>query len=358
MTSAKAATAMSPASQGIFRGDVDAGEGEFDSELEFMMKDALRNRKRIVMTVEQTGASYHVPQSAWRSLVMFAAVLSVSAACGGVVRPNDTTIIPLQSEKVTESSGLAASNRLPGHFWTHNDSGDGPNLYAINAHGVLTGSIVLQGAAAIDWEDIASYREQDVARLIVADVGDNQSTRSSVSLYIFDEPDPHQHVRLQAFQSLQLRYPAGPCDCESIAVDVKRRLIWLVGKSFLPAVSVHSLPLPTAAELNQPAASEPVRLTHRGTLALPLTTGMDIDPSTGDVYLVNYLQCLRFKQRDSDQAGAWITQIPEVTELPRMKQIEAVAVDSAGNVWVTSEGVPGRLARLQLTRPANTENAK
>ena len=38
-----------------------------------------------------------------------------------------------------ESSGLAASNRRPLHFWTHNDSGGRSIIYAFDAAGKLTG---------------------------------------------------------------------------------------------------------------------------------------------------------------------------------------------------------------------------
>ena len=34
--------------------------------------------------------------------------------------------------EVRESSGLAVSRAYPGVFWTHNDSGDRPRLYALD----------------------------------------------------------------------------------------------------------------------------------------------------------------------------------------------------------------------------------
>jgi len=35
-----------------------------------------------------------------------------------------------QSPRLIESSGVAVSHTYPGVLWTHNDSGDGPYLYA------------------------------------------------------------------------------------------------------------------------------------------------------------------------------------------------------------------------------------
>src|SRR5262245_23653064 len=40
-------------------------------------------------------------------------------------------------DQLRESSGLAISRSQPGILWSHNDSGDGPNLYAIDISGKL-----------------------------------------------------------------------------------------------------------------------------------------------------------------------------------------------------------------------------
>jgi hypothetical protein len=44
----------------------------------------------------------------------------------------------LKNKTVVESSGIACGRVNPGVFWTHNDSGDKPRLYAFNAKIVLT----------------------------------------------------------------------------------------------------------------------------------------------------------------------------------------------------------------------------
>jgi hypothetical protein len=60
-----------------------------------------------------------------------------------------------RSARLIESSGVAASRTHAGILWTHNDSGDGPNLYATDLHGTDRGAVRVPGAAAVDWEDIA-----------------------------------------------------------------------------------------------------------------------------------------------------------------------------------------------------------
>src|ERR1700741_1476633 len=46
----------------------------------------------------------------------------------------------LDAPAVNESSGLIASRTNPGLYWTHNDSGDGPNLYALDEYGAHRGT--------------------------------------------------------------------------------------------------------------------------------------------------------------------------------------------------------------------------
>src|SRR5438876_6301733 len=60
-----------------------------------------------------------------------------------------------QSPRLVESSGVAVSRAYPGVLWTHNDSGDGPYLYATDLRGTDRGALLVPGAQAIDWEDMS-----------------------------------------------------------------------------------------------------------------------------------------------------------------------------------------------------------
>src|SRR5688500_2295945 len=52
-----------------------------------------------------------------------------------------------------EASGVAISRRVPGRFWTHNDSGQ-PVLFMLDARGHVIGRLQLSGAAVDDWEAV------------------------------------------------------------------------------------------------------------------------------------------------------------------------------------------------------------
>jgi hypothetical protein len=270
---------------------------------------------------------------------------------------DEATVVDIQSREITESSGLAASNRVAGHFWTHNDSGGEPKLIAIDANGAVTGSVMLDNAEAIDWEDVASFTDGTSMRLVVADVGDNDSRRDYVTIYVIDEPDPRQHGRTAMYSKISVRYPEGPRDCEAIGIDLEHRQILLVGKSFLPLAPVYSLALPDPS-VHPKRLNEPVMLTRVGTLAVPLVSGMDVNPRSGDLFLVNYFQCFHYKVEKGEPFGDWVSRVPDVTDLPRLRQIEAVAVDGKGAVWVTSEGSPGKLSRLSLVNEQDLQVTK
>src|SRR4051794_11565392 len=52
---------------------------------------------------------------------------------------------------LTESSGVAASHRYPGSYWTHNDSGDGPRVFLFDFAGIVRAKLTVAGAGAVDW---------------------------------------------------------------------------------------------------------------------------------------------------------------------------------------------------------------
>ena len=262
-----------------------------------------------------------------------------------------TGIIDVASKELVESSGLASSNVTEGYFWSHNDSGGAAKLFAFDTKGTLTGSAIIDGAEAIDWEDMAAFVDEGKPRLLIADVGNNAAKRKSVTLYVIDEPDPRKHGRVKPLQVFTLTYPDGPRDCEAVAVDMAGRKVILVSKSFLPLASVYAMALPRPPQVTD------VELQRVGTLAIPLVSAMDVDAKSGDLILVNYLQCFRFAEALKHD-DAWIKQVPEVTDLPRLRQVEAVAVDQRGEIWVTSEGNPTKLTRVPRSKKSEAKKGQ
>ena len=76
---------------------------------------------------------------------------------------------------INESSGLVASRTNSGAYWTHNDSGGGPFIYALDTNGETLGTFRVNGATNRDWEDIAAGPGPQHGRsyLYIGDIGDN-----------------------------------------------------------------------------------------------------------------------------------------------------------------------------------------
>ena len=263
-----------------------------------------------------------------------------------VTEKKNSNPVYLADKSVTESSGLANSLRREGYFWTHNDSGDGASLYAYDKAGRRTAKVQLKGVSANDWEDCCTFSSDGKARLLIADCGDNARQRTKIHLFLFDEPDPLESDTVKEVTRITVRYPDGARDCEAVAVDSERNQIVLLTKSFLPQSDVYVVPLPSSTKKE---IDIKVTATRIATLILPLVTAADFDASSGDLWVTNYFQAFCFRATQRRQSFAQqCKQLPEAFDLPKWRQVEAVAVDQDQNVWLTSEGSPTPLGKLVL----------
>jgi hypothetical protein len=157
----------------------------------------------------------------------------VTAACAGDVVPS--TPGSLQSPDLKETSGLVVSAKNPGTLWLNNDSGDSARVFAVTAAGALEGIYELEGATAIDWEDIAigPGPTPDNPYLYVGDIGDNGAARPDIVVYRVAEPnvgaDGETHT-LSDVAALTLTYPDGAHDAEALMVDPRSGEIFITIK--------------------------------------------------------------------------------------------------------------------------------
>ena len=152
-----------------------------------------------------------------------------------------------QSPRVVESSGVTVSHAFPGVLWTHNDSGDGPYLYATDLHGADRGALIVPGAQATDWEDMTlgpcplpfllqpRPRQYAATCVYLGDTGDNLEARPFVTVYAIPEPEPPEGPGdtlgvTRAPAALRVRYPDGAHDVEAIYVSPRDTALYLVSK--------------------------------------------------------------------------------------------------------------------------------
>ena len=187
---------------------------------------------------------------------------------------------------LTEVSGLGHSRTNPDVFWVHNDSGDQPRVYAVSRNGALLGSYTLEGAAAIDWEDMAIGPAPDGrSYLYLADIGDNEGLRTSVRVYRVREPlvDVDQAPALATLSGVTTYafvYEDGPRDAEGFMVDPLTNDFYIVSKRELDGNRLYRSVSPSGSRTNT--------LSRVGTFSITGTTGADISPDGLQVLVRRY----------------------------------------------------------------------
>lgn len=139
----------------------------------------------------------------------------------------------LTTDEIREASGIASSVPLKGFYWTHNDSGNKPEVYLLNSKGVLVSTIKLEDVSNRDWEDIAEGigPVKGKSYVYVGDIGDNAGIRKHIRIYRFPEPEkvPGEEETITP-DVLTLKFPNGPRDAESLMIDPISKQIYIVSK--------------------------------------------------------------------------------------------------------------------------------
>ncbi len=139
----------------------------------------------------------------------------IAAALAGEAPPLLPTLVPVAHVKIPdlkESSGIVASRRHPGVFWSHNDSGDRARLFALRRDGSAVhapgdaayAGIGIDAATNRDWEDITA---DDAGQLYIGDTGNNGNARDDLAIYVVPEPDPATAARASATRRIAYAYP-------------------------------------------------------------------------------------------------------------------------------------------------------
>ena len=243
----------------------------------------------------------------------------------------------VSDKRIKEASGLACSGQTPQAFWTHNDSGDGPNIYLINFDGKTLMSGAIEGAKARDWEDIASFKINTQAYLLIADVGDNKRKRQQYALYIIKEPlnDSSQQKNnwFKLEKTILFQYEDGPQNCESVGVDVTAAKINLVSKQGGKECKVYELPL--ILETNKKIETAQAI----AVLNIPTIVAMDISPDgQRTVILTHNNEAYEYTRLAGESWTEGFAREPRILKMPRMKQGEAICYGQDGyTIYLVSE---------------------
>jgi hypothetical protein len=262
----------------------------------------------------------------------------------------------LENQSVKESSGIAASRRNAGIFWTHNDSGDGPFIYAFDRQGKHRGVWRVIGAGAVDWEDMAIGPGPKRGRsyLYIGDIGDNLRKREQITVYRVAEPqitpnDSSSTVKnpseSEAADVIRLKYPDGKHDAETLLIHPLTGDLYVITKVRGAAARVYKLRAPAPKSGVSP-------LSFVGELRFPnqflgFITGGAISPDGRRVIISDYLGAceliLAGKRRMAfDEIWKQSPSPVDIGGFPGVRrQGEAICYSADGlAVLATSEGLP------------------
>jgi hypothetical protein len=268
----------------------------------------------------------------------------------------------LASGRLMEASGLQASHARAGDFFVHNDDGE-PDLYAIDQRGAHLGRVSIVPARNRDWEDLAAVPVEGGRWIVAGDIGDNWAKRDSIMLYFAEEPRPGPNDRYSGFVNLQhwleLTYPDGPRDCESMAYDPVDNRILLLSKRDKPprlyAVELEAALTSDRLELELLGTIHPLRpptledRAHWGgrTDWISQPTGMDISPDGTEAVVLTYRSLYRFRRRQDEDWLSAMQRQPDELIGPPAPQNEAVAYSIDGkSIFVTTEKLPAPVHKV------------
>ena len=237
-------------------------------------------------------------------------------------------------EALKESSGVAASLRTPGVFWTHSDNGGPAQLWAVDGRGAVLGRIELADLRVRDAEDLATAPCPEGSCLYLADIGDNYAERDTLVVLRAVEPDPD--ARTIPAQRLPVQLPDAPRDAEAIFVLPEER-IFVVTKGGDWPVTVYRYPLPLRPD-TLVVLEEVQRLSETPRVLPRQVTGAGASRD-GTLVVIRTYETLLLHRWDGTRL------IPIVDETVNLRSVresqgEGVGIGDDGIVVLTSEGGP------------------
>ncbi|MDD9377138.1 WD40 repeat domain-containing protein [Streptomyces sp. ZAF1911] len=257
---------------------------------------------------------------------------SVAAAASG-----PASGFTITDPRIKESSGLAASRIHPGVYWTHNDSDDGPYVYAVDsATGKTVARITLTGIGKP--RDIEGISLGPDGQLYVGDIGDNlNGSWNHVWIYRFAEPKTLGDATLKAEQ-FTVKYADGPRNAEALMVHPVTGRVYIASKDEKAGGLYEGPEALSASGTN----------TFRRIGDVPWVTDGAFSPDGGRLVLRGYLWAKTYPWKDGRPDGDG-----EAVAAPWQGQAESVTYTADGSTLMFgAEGANSRVVAVPVAGAA------
>jgi len=237
-------------------------------------------------------------------------------------------------------------------LWTHNDSGDGPFLYCLDARIDSCGVWRVTGADAFDWEDIAigPGPRPGEPYVYAGDIGDNIDQRDDIVVYRVPEPlvggggvvpTKASPAATAPAEAIRLRYPDGPQNAEALLVHPTTGDLYVITKSPSSATVYKAVAPLDPTRITVLTAIGALRL-GTGTRGPELVTGADISPDGRRVAVVTYSSGYELElPAGADRFDAVWDQPPTPVAVGLRLQGESVAYRLDGRALLTTSEMVG-----------------
>ncbi len=253
----------------------------------------------------------------------------------------------LESKQMNEISGIAASGISPDIYYVHNDSGDTSRFFAITPDGKLNSTIYFKGdlkakQGVYDCEDIAvgPGPAKGKSYVYLGDIGDNLAKRPYLTIYRFAEKADWLQSEATTDEPVRvnLKYPDGPKDAETLMVDPVEKLMYIVSKR-QDSVTVYTAPL-KYKDNDTITLTKRCKLFFAGLKLFKWITAGDISKDGTQVVLKSYEKVYYWKRNGSEPIWKTMQSKPVIPFYVPEKQGEAIGFTADGKgYYTTSEGV-------------------
>ncbi|MFH1464589.1 MAG: hypothetical protein ABIO70_09385 [Pseudomonadota bacterium] len=276
------------------------------------------------------------------TLLLLHVAPTLALTCEGYGAPE--VIAEMSATPVVEASGVAYSRTRPGIWFTHNDGGGQPELYAFRLDGTFLETHPVEGAGFVDWEDLAAgpcpWARGDC--VYIGDIGDNGRARERI--WVYAVPEPAEGETLAVMATWNVVYPGGPQDAEALFVHPRTGRIYLATKD--PGGSVSTIWRFPEEPAGDPVALEEV-FAWTPAVGGAATTGADWDADGDRLVIRTYAAAWEWRTDPCDPEGHWGAE-------PSMWSIgdphgEAIAYDTEGDLIAVTEGETMTITRLPCT---------
>lgn len=290
----------------------------------------------------------------------------------GITPSQSETVAMLADTRIKESSGLARSMRHEDIFWTMNDSGGEPYVFAIDLQGRTRAKVRVADAVNFDWEDLASgLDEQKRPVLYIGDIGDNFHARPTVQIYRIPEPEiaaegaEVPETISAASIHWHVTYPGGPRNAEALLVHPKTRRLHILSKSEDGHSGLFAFPdgldVLSVADHGRENRNKPVQMEKLADVAFigyertgkrpsddRQCTGASFSPDGTRLVASTYSSLFEWRLPGGKPTAEAMAAKPVRLVPDLLRQLEAVTYDADGRtLWLTSEHLPTPLVRVR-----------